>query len=622
MAKGRALERLLRIRTVFDEKGVLGGIKALGGLKAAVGLLAVAFVNMANEAFDAFTKADRAAREANSKFVGYSKETREEIKVTARYLSDEYNVAVTDVIKVYDELGGAGVDLADAHGAVEEILKGVRGGFADVESVAKIAITAIKGFGLSFDDLPQIMDQVVQAVDDGIVPMEQIGHALANVAPQAKIAGVGIDEVLAAVVFLTQKGFDSARSMTLMNRWLATLRDSSNKTGAAFEELAGKSFDEFIAEGGTVADALELIDGYLEETGLSAAEFYTLIQAQRFGEAFQGETDKFREGTETIANATGTVEARVEEAMGGVQEAVTDVDTEVGITMERIGKSVGDIILPFAQATSGIFGFINNLLGVNKPARQAAEDIDFLRSIMDKWDFTITETRERINLLLDTQNGWVRSSDDVELALTQIDLLMSRGLVPTFEAGVFLINDMVLANRDWKNTVTVTDEAQRQQNEGIDDLITLAGEAGIGLSAFTDESEKHAAATLSQNAAIDGFIESTGEVPTALESAIAAIELAEAAAVTHRKTVDAMAEHYSKLATNIMISVDALLAGAVAWDELTIAQQANEQLGLSNVPTAPGSGGTGRPSANVPEDGDPQNSGNQDPTQWSGGGFR
>ena len=290
--------------------------------------------------------------------------------------------------------------------------------------------------------------------------------------------------------------------------------------------------------------------------------------------------------------------------------------------MERIGKSVGDIILPFAQATSGIFGFINNLLGVNKPARQAAEDIDFLRRVMDKWDFTITETRERINRLLDTQNGWVRSSDDVELALTQIDLLMSRGLVPTFEAGVFLINDMVLANRDWKNTVTVTDEAQRQQNKGIDDFITLAGEAEIGLSAFTDESEKHAAATLSQNAAMDGFIESTGEVPTALESAIDAMKLAEAAAVTHRKTVDAMAEHYSTLATNIMISVDALLAGAAAWDELTLAQQANEQLGLANVPTAPGSRGTGRPSANVPEDGDPQNSGNQDPTQWSGGGFR
>ena len=638
MAKG-PLVRILRIDSKFTGNGLQGLISGLGRAKTAALAFGTVMVAAGKEAVEAWLEADRAAREANTKFEGYNANTRRIIKDTSKAFSDEYNVAITDVIKVYDELGGAGVEFADSHKVVEEVLRGVRGGFSTVEPVAKIAITAIKGFGEEFDALPQIMDQVVQAVDDGIVPMDQIGHSLANVAPQAKLAGVGIEEVLAAIVFLTQKGFDATRSMTLMNRFFATLRDGSNRTGAAFEELAGKSFDEFIEQGGTVASALRLIEEHLEATGTNAADFFNLIQAQRFAEPFLGEVDKYEEGTERILNSTGTLEGRLAEAMGGEQEDFTELGAQVGLLAEEIGESLGPAI-----------GKVISFFTEGQQASHALGDsYEFVKDRAGELKITYADSLALVNAIIDADITNAQTKDGLKAIIKDVDGLMSTNNLTMEEAiakvkflddvVVHLGEDVLKNNQAW----LLNNQAIVEAEIAASKLSTTQWEAAYATGASKEATEEHTESTninrmsleellestaaereemLLLRAAQDGFVASAQDVPPAIEDNTKAMELFDEAAATHRQTLDVMATHYSTLATNILISVDAILAGAAAWDELTIAQQANEQLGLSNVPTNPDSRGTGRPSANIPEDGDPQNSGNQDPTQWSGGGFR
>jgi len=243
---------------------------ALGPLTA--GLTAVAFLT---KAFQNLAAADFASTKVRTLGVDV-----ESLKPKLSTLSNELSGQASQL-----DLLSASYDVASAgFGEVSEltdVLKasqlGATGGFSELATVADATTSVLNAYGKSSDEAAALIDGFIQTQNDGKIVVDQYAQQIGRLAPIAAGAGVGIDELNAAISTVTATGVPVESTFAGLRQVIAAIQKPTSEASKAAEKLGidfsatalstkglGGVLEELVAKGGASEETLAQFFGSVE----------------------------------------------------------------------------------------------------------------------------------------------------------------------------------------------------------------------------------------------------------------------------------------------------------------------------------------------------------------------
>ena len=162
-----------------------------------------------------------------------------------------------------------------------EVLKasqlGATGGFSDLGTVADATTSVLNAYGLESSKAAKIVDGFVQTQNDGKIIVEQYAQQIGRLAPIAAGAGVGIDELNAAISSVTATGVPVESTFAGLRQVIAAIQKPTGEAAKAAEKLGidfsaaalkskglGGVLEEIIDKGGASEETLALLFGSVE----------------------------------------------------------------------------------------------------------------------------------------------------------------------------------------------------------------------------------------------------------------------------------------------------------------------------------------------------------------------
>lgn len=213
------------------------------------------------------------------------------------------------------ELAEAGYQALSAGQSVDKVGKFVetagnlaKAGFASTTTAVDVLTTAMNAYGSSAGSADQIANKLVRTQNLGKTTVDELASAMGKVIPTASSMGVNINNLTSGYVSLTKQGIATAEATTYMNSMFNELGDSGTTLGGVIKEKTGKSFQECMNSGMSLADVLQITKQYADENGIAYNELWSSAEAGKAGLAIlNGGVDEFNKTVETMASDTDDV---------------------------------------------------------------------------------------------------------------------------------------------------------------------------------------------------------------------------------------------------------------------------------------------------------------------------
>ena len=264
------------------------------------------------------------------------------------------------------------------------------GGVTELETAVDGITSVMNAYGQENLSAAQASDQMFTAVKLGKTTFGELASSLFNVVPTAVSAGVAFGDVTAAIATMTASGTPTSVATTQMRQALVELSDGGSQVGETFQKLAGTSFRDFIASGGNVGEALNLLYDHAQETGVTIQELFSSVEAgnaaaqltgghaKTFADdiaamgassgateaAYSKMTDTFEHKTELLSAGFENIKLEAGEALA---EALSPAADSLLENMDDIKEpvvdffsAIGDIISNVAPLIPGVFNTLSS----------------------------------------------------------------------------------------------------------------------------------------------------------------------------------------------------------------------------------------------------------------------
>ena len=266
-------------------------------------------------------------------------------------LSNELNVSTNVLAEGLYSALSAGVpvteDMAEALAFMTQNAKLAKGGFTDVNTAVDTTTTILNAYGLAVDEVGRVSDILVNTQNEGKTTVGELGAALFNVVPTAAALGVEFEQVGASLATLTAQGTPTSVATTQMRQLFIELSKSGSKAADTFRELAGKSFKEYIAAGGTVSEATQLLSEHAKSAGLEIADMFGSVEAANaaMGLASEEGAAKFSKALETMETGAGATDV----AFNKVADTTGEKFTAAFNKLKNSALAFFDIMAPMLE---------------------------------------------------------------------------------------------------------------------------------------------------------------------------------------------------------------------------------------------------------------------------------
>ncbi|MDS1310502.1 phage tail tape measure protein [Marinobacter xiaoshiensis] len=279
----------------------------------------------------------------------------------------------------------AGVDYSNSLGLIAAAERLSIAGKADLGDTTAALVSTMNAFGASADEAGAYADTFFTAVKLGQTTIPELSATMGRLAPIASAAGLGFDEMAAAIATITaETGTSTAEAITGIRAAITSLlkpsseaRDVAADLGIEFNAAALKSkgfagiLDEVAKATGGNTEIIAKLFGSVE--ALAPVLALTGNASEKFGDNLKAfETNAgaaeiaSRELTDTLGNLGQTLQNNVSSALIGVGGKLTDETRGVVKSMTSIFNSLGNEI----TLSDGAFAPILNAM------EGLAQDID------------------------------------------------------------------------------------------------------------------------------------------------------------------------------------------------------------------------------------------------------
>lgn len=352
---------------------------------------------------------------------------------------------------IMDSLGaaiGSGVDYADSIGLVAAAEKLAVATKADLASTTKVLVSTLNSYGMEVEDVGKLSDVFFAIIDDGDISMNDLAESFAKVAPVAKLAGVPIEEVGAAIATLTAAGIKPAESIEAVRAAIGNIIAPSQQATDLAEQLG----IEFNAAGLQADGLAGLLATVAEKTGGNAEQMKLLfgsINGFTAAATLAGpQADAFAKTLASMQDVAGATDEAFAKMAGSVELGGQKIANSLTALLVAIGDPLLDEFGGMADAVAEIF----NALTASVAEGGLGELVAYVESVF-----------------ADMQAAVEAVAKNLPAALEQADF---GGFQKGIEA-VIAAFDTLFAGID----ITTVD--------GLTKAIELAGAAFLGLSNFT-----------------------------------------------------------------------------------------------------------------------------------------
>ncbi len=248
-----------------------------------------------------------------------------------------------DVAALQLEYSRLGFSAAEILNVQEATLNLAQATGSDLAQAAEVAGSTLRGFGMDASETAKVTDIMAASFSASALNINTFQDSMKFVAPDAKAAGVSIEEVSAMLAVLANSGIKGSQAGTALRRILQEMTGTSGTLSERFAELGAKGIG--------VKDAMD-------EVGRRAGT--SLIVLSDGADQVKALTGEF-ENSEGAAKSMSDVMNAT--SKGGLKEMTS--------ALEGAGIALGEILIPVIKdAANFIKDLANDFKALNKDTQE------------------------------------------------------------------------------------------------------------------------------------------------------------------------------------------------------------------------------------------------------------
>lgn len=271
-------------------------------------------------------------------------------------LSAKYGIFTDEIAPaLYDALS-AGISQDNVFTFMETASQASIGGVVDLNTVVKGLSQVVNAYGKDVITVQRASDVMFKAAAFGATTFEEMSQSLYKVNPVAAALGVRFEDVAGSLAAITMQGIPTTVAATQLERMFIELGDTTQQAGKKFQELSGTTFKQFIANGGTLQQALKLIEQDAAKTGQSFNAYFSSSEAAAAVTELVGKNSATTaKAIEDMNNAEGAAAAAYEQMGATAKQSLNEMKTSFAAVTTEIGNAflpmLKDIVVPLLRDT-------------------------------------------------------------------------------------------------------------------------------------------------------------------------------------------------------------------------------------------------------------------------------
>ncbi|WP_256093376.1 phage tail tape measure protein, partial [Brachyspira hampsonii] len=278
----------------------------------------------------------------------------ESLKQETLAFSKELGKVPEEVVPALYQSLSAGVPRENVFEFLKTAGEAAIAGVAELETSVDGLTSVTNAYGTEVLSVNKASDIMFQTLKLGKTDFTQLSKSLFNVIPTASALGVKFEDIGAAIAVMTAQGTPTSVATTQIRQALVELNKEGSITDIAFREIAGKSFKEFIEQGGSLQEALQMLAEKADKSGKDISSMFSSVEAANAGLALSGKNaDKFKDALEHMNNSAGATSEAFKKIDDGPARQFEKMKAELSALVVELGNSllpvVNEDLLPVMQ---------------------------------------------------------------------------------------------------------------------------------------------------------------------------------------------------------------------------------------------------------------------------------
>ena len=307
-------------------------------------------ISLGKEAFTEYRAFEKGVRQVYTMIPGASKQARAAMEADITRVQETYGVAGTESAKSFYEALSSGVSVDGAGAFVNVASKAAVAGLTDNLTAIDALTTATNAYAATNLTASEAADSLFVGVAAGKMSFEELSQNLSDVLPLAAPLGISIDQVSASLATMTLQGIPVAQATTYMRSAMSELSLEGTKSATMFTQATGKSFKQFIADGGTVGGAMEVLRKKTAEMGQEVTAAFGSQEAGSAALTLSGSNlTVFNDILDQTINKAGAVDRTFAEIAESADFKWNKSMQELKVALRDVGLEITPLILEAAK---------------------------------------------------------------------------------------------------------------------------------------------------------------------------------------------------------------------------------------------------------------------------------
>lgn len=319
---------------------------------AAAGAAVTAFVV---DSVSQFMQFEKGMAEVFTLLPGISGAAMDAMTADVRAFALESGRLPDEVVPALYQAISAGVPQANVFDFMKVASDAALGGVTDLETAVDGITSVVNAYGSEVVSAQQASDIMFTAVKLGKTDFSQLSASLFNVIPTAAALGVSFEDVAAGLAAVTAQGTPTSVATTQMRQLFVELSKEGGNTSRIFKEIAGVGFKEFLAQGNSLQDGLQLLEEYAAKTNVGINDLFGSVEAGSIALGLTGQgTEKFTAAVQEFGNVTGAT-GRAADLMGETTaQSMARATAAINEFKLMLGESLAPALAETAEAMLSI----------------------------------------------------------------------------------------------------------------------------------------------------------------------------------------------------------------------------------------------------------------------------
>lgn len=235
-------------------------------------------------------------------------------------LSLKTGASKTEIANAAYQALSSGVGKGDLIGFLETASKTAIAGQATVEQSVGTITSIINAYKMEMSEAGKVADWLLTVQNEGVTTVRELGDQLGDVTSISAALGVSLNDVGGAIAQMTVNGNNTAKTITMLKSMLSELSKEGQTAADNFKKLSGQSFTEFIANGGTLQEAMIKMEEYAKKSNKSVVDLFSSVEAGSAALNLTGiNAENFANKLNKVASSSGELETAYRTATNNIQ---------------------------------------------------------------------------------------------------------------------------------------------------------------------------------------------------------------------------------------------------------------------------------------------------------------